>query len=399
MAQLTPFSPSSASSPQAARPHLVLQQLRRSYGHHTVVRDLNLQVARGQFLALLGPSGCGKTTTLRMIAGFEQPDGGSIQLDGRLLANATTSVPPEARGMGMVFQSYALWPHMSVADNVGYALRLRGMRGEDYRRAVNEALEQVELADKSEAMPQQLSGGQKQRVALARCIAAKPQLILLDEPLANLDRHLRRTMEAAFRQLHRHSGATFIYVTHDQGEAMALADEIAVMHAGQLVQRASPQKLYQTPRSTWLARFIGQGSVLRIEAPGNRRSSPPATSGLLQEPAVIHMALRHAHADSLKPQQHILVRPEHVSLQAATPVASATPDAQTAPEAAAPTDAALSGKVLDCVFKGERFEVEVLLQLATPQRLLGYASQHLIAGQAVRVSIRQAWCLLDEPAG
>lgn len=375
MAQLKPTKPLAA----AMKPHLQLKQLRRSYGHQAVVKDLDLQIHEGQFLALLGPSGCGKTTTLRMIAGFEQPDAGSISLDGVLLADATRSVPAEQRGMGMVFQSYALWPHMSVGDNVGYALKLRGVKGQDYLRAIDQALEQVELAEKRDAMPHQLSGGQKQRVALARCIVAQPRVILLDEPLANLDRHLRHTMEGAFRQLHRQSGATFIYVTHDQAEAMALADEIAVMHQGQLVQRASPQQIYRQPRTSWLARFIGQGSVLTMEASGHGPHSGHLVGECITDSGLLHRAIAYALPESRQPQRHILVRPEDVQICAeAAPVG-------------------LPARVSECIFKGERYELKLSLGHAGEQQLMVFSHKPYVLGALVSVEIAQAWTLAASP--
>lgn len=384
MAQLKSMNAFSAMD----KPHLQLKQLRRNYGHQAVVRDLDLQIQQGQFLALLGPSGCGKTTTLRMIAGFEQPDAGSISLDGVLLADAKHSVPAEQRGMGMVFQSYALWPHMTVSDNVGYALKLRGMKGHDYQRAVTHALEQVELAEKRDAMPHQLSGGQKQRVALARCIAAEPRVILLDEPLANLDRHLRHTMETAFRRLHRQSGATFIYVTHDQAEAMALADEIAVMHQGQLVQRGTPQQIYRQPRTSWLARFIGQGSVLTMEAGSAWAHCGSPAGECITDRAQLHRAIRYASPESRKLQRQILVRPEHVR------VGEATESLHEAASAAAPdTAAGLLARVGDCIFKGERYELKLTLSQAGEQQLMVFSHKPFAIGAVVAVEIEQAWTL------
>lgn len=375
------------SSATALQPHLQLKQLRRSYGHQAVVKDLDLQIQQGQFLALLGPSGCGKTTTLRMIAGFEQPDAGSISLDGVLLADASRSVPAEQRGMGMVFQSYALWPHMSVGDNVGYALKLRGFKGQDYLRAIDHALEQVELAEKRDAMPHQLSGGQKQRVALARCIVAQPRVILLDEPLANLDRHLRHTMEVAFRRLHRQSGATFIYVTHDQGEAMALADEIAVLHQGQLVQRATPQQIYRQPRTLWLARFIGQGSVLTMEAGSHCASLAPADGECIKNSALLHRAIAYSRPESRKLQRHILVRPEHVRVR----------EADAAEVLLGQAASGLPARVCDCIFKGERYELKLSLNQAGEQQLMVFSHKPYAIGAKVWVEIEQAWTLASTP--
>ncbi|MDH5858022.1 ABC transporter ATP-binding protein [Lampropedia aestuarii] len=379
MAQLNPYKPPVLGD----KPLLQLKQLRRSYGHQAVVKDLDLQVSQGQFLALLGPSGCGKTTTLRMVAGFEQPDAGSIHLDGVVLANATHSVPAEQRGMGMVFQSYALWPHMTVGDNVGYALKLRGVKGQDYGRAIEQALAQVELAEKRDAMPHELSGGQKQRVALARCIAAEPRVILLDEPLANLDRHLRHTMEDAFRRLHRQSGATLIYVTHDQAEAMALADEVAVMHQGQLVQRGTPQQIYRQPRTPWLARFIGQGSVLKAEACGALANMARTEGQCIADSALLHQAIRWALPDSRKAQRQILVRPEHVRVL------------EPSPHADGPAPDSLAACVVDCVFKGERYQLMLRLAHAAEPHLMVFSHKPHAIGALVGVVIEQAWTLVS----
>jgi iron(III) transport system ATP-binding protein len=211
---------------------LILERLNKVFGEQAVVRDLNLTIPEGAFTALLGPSGCGKTTTLRILAGLEHLSSGRLLLGDRLLADARVHMPPETRDMGMVFQSYALWPHMTVAENVGYPLKLRKVNGAARQKQVMEALDVVELGAYAGRSPQALSGGQRQRVALARCLVSEPEVVLLDEPLANLDRHLRATMEQTFREFHRRTGATFVYVTHDQAEAMALASHIAVMHQG-----------------------------------------------------------------------------------------------------------------------------------------------------------------------
>jgi iron(III) transport system ATP-binding protein len=215
---------------------LILERLNKVFGEQAVVRDLSLTIPEGAFTALLGPSGCGKTTTLRILAGLEHLSSGRLLLGDRLLADSRVHMPPETRDMGMVFQSYALWPHMTVAENVGYPLKLRKVNGAARQKRVMEALDVVELGAYAGRSPQELSGGQRQRVALARCLVSEPEVVLLDEPLANLDRHLRATMEQTFREFHRRTGATFVYVTHDQAEAMALASHIAVMHQGELMQ-------------------------------------------------------------------------------------------------------------------------------------------------------------------
>ncbi|MGK9237188.1 ABC transporter ATP-binding protein [Inquilinus limosus] len=236
----------------------------KRFGHRTAVDGVELQVAQGEFLALLGPSGCGKTTLLRLLAGFDAPDAGTIRIGGRAVAGGGAMVPAEERGIGMVFQSYALWPHMTVRENVGYALRIRRLPAAERTRRTDQALAAVGLSDRAEARPDALSGGQRQRVALARCLAMAPSLVLMDEPLANLDVHLRDALQAEFRRLHRQLGATVVYVTHDQAEAMALADRIAVMDRGRLQQVAPPRRLYAEPATAMVADFVGRGMVVPV---------------------------------------------------------------------------------------------------------------------------------------
>jgi iron(III) transport system ATP-binding protein len=245
-----------------------LQGVSKTFGTTAALRAVDLVVHDGEFLALLGPSGCGKTTLLRLVAGFESPDAGEIRLGDACVAAAGRALPPEARGIGMVFQSYALWPHMTVAGNVGFALRVRRMPAAERRRRVDDALALVGLTGLGDRRPHQLSGGQRQRVALARCLAMRPPLVLLDEPLAALDAHLRAAMQMELKKFHRELGVTFITVTHDQAEAMALADRIAVMDAGQVAQVATPQQLYRQPATAMVARFIGDGMLLPVSVRG-----------------------------------------------------------------------------------------------------------------------------------
>ncbi|MBM3606303.1 MAG: ABC transporter ATP-binding protein [Alphaproteobacteria bacterium] len=242
--------------------------LSKSFNGTSVLSDLTLDLAAGAFLALLGPSGCGKTTLLRLIAGLEHPDSGTLHLGGTAVAAPGTFVPPEQRHLGMVFQSYALWPNMTVAGNVAFALGPRRMTAAKRRDRVAQMLDAVGLAHLADRRPHELSGGQRQRVALARALAPRPQLLLLDEPLANLDAHLRHRMLAEFRRLHAATGTTFILVTHDQDEAMAVASQIAVMNAGRIAQIGTPEELYRRPASQMVARFIGHGTTLpvRVEA-------------------------------------------------------------------------------------------------------------------------------------
>jgi iron(III) transport system ATP-binding protein len=254
---------------------LMLDVVTKRFGAAAPVVDrVSLEVADGEFLAILGPSGCGKTTLLRLIAGFERPSGGTIRLGDRLVADSKIHVPPEDRHVGIVFQSYALWPHMSVGENVGYPLRTRGIKGADYKRQVAAALDAVGLKDVDDRRPASLSGGQRQRVALARCLAMSPDLVLLDEPLANLDVHLKASLLDEFQHFRARTGATMLYITHDQSEAMALADRIAVMAHGRVEQLAAPQTLYRSPATPFVADFIGMGglapAILPVRATGGQ---------------------------------------------------------------------------------------------------------------------------------
>jgi len=233
------------------------------FGATTAVDAVSFHIPTGAFFALLGPSGCGKTTLLRLLAGLERPDAGRIVIGTRTVAEGATFVEPGARGLGMVFQSYALWPHMTVAANVAFGLRMQ--RTPDRARRVAEALEVVGLSHLADRKPHELSGGQRQRVALARSLAVRPALILLDEPLANLDAHLRQSMLAEFRRIHAETGATFVFVTHDQNEAMAVATHVGVMNAGRLEQLDTPEGLFDRPASPMVARFVGHGRTLPVQ--------------------------------------------------------------------------------------------------------------------------------------
>jgi iron(III) transport system ATP-binding protein len=221
------------------------------------VSDLSLDIQDNQFVTLLGPSGCGKTTTLRLIAGFLSPDAGTIHVAGSLVSSATVSVPPEARDMGMVFQNYAVWPHKTVFENVAFGLKLRRVAGAEMRARVANMLALVNLTGLEARYPSELSGGQQQRVALARSLVVEPKTLLLDEPLSNLDAKLRERMRDELKQLQRRTGITFVYVTHDQTEALALSDMIAVIHGGKLQQYGTPEDVYFRPANRLVADFMG----------------------------------------------------------------------------------------------------------------------------------------------
>ena len=233
---------------------LALENLSKTFGTHKAVDGLSVGVDKGEFVALLGPSGCGKTTTLQMIAGFVEPSGGAIRLEGRDLL----AIKPARRGLGIVFQSYALFPHMTVAENVSFGLEMQGVGAAERSKRVAETLELVGLAAFTGRFPRQLSGGQQQRVALARALVIRPQILLLDEPLSNLDAKLREEMQIELRQIQRTVGTTTILVTHDQAEAMALSDRIVVMNHGRAEQIATPHEAYERPATEFVAGFLGR---------------------------------------------------------------------------------------------------------------------------------------------
>ncbi len=238
-----------------------LDGLTKRYGDLTVVNKVDLAIEKGSLVCLLGPSGCGKTTTLRLIAGFVQPTAGEIRVGGRVVSSAKTANPPETRNMSMIFQSYALWPHMTVFENVAYGLRLRRRGEAEMRSKVGRILEATKLDALAARYPGELSGGQQQRVALARALVIEPETLLLDEPLSNLDANLREEMRFEIRRLHDAFRYTTIYVTHDQTEAMTAADTIVVMNQGRVEQAGTPEDIYERPRSRFVAQFIGGTNV------------------------------------------------------------------------------------------------------------------------------------------
>ncbi len=242
-----------------------VEAVSKRYGHVEALRDVSLDFAAGKLTAILGPSGCGKTTLLRAIAGFVTVDGGAVRFDG----DAVTDLPPQQRGTAMVFQSYALWPHMTVFDNVAYGLRLKRVPAEAVRARVQAALELVAIGavdDVARRKPGALSGGQQQRVALARALVVEPRVLLLDEPLSNLDAKVRQRLRVEVRRLQRRVGITAIYVTHDQEEALAIADRVVLMNAGRVVQSGTPEDVYLDPASEFAADFLGVGNEARAEA-------------------------------------------------------------------------------------------------------------------------------------
>ena len=237
---------------------LSLRHISKNFGEGDILSDISLDVHRGEFVTLLGASGCGKTTTLRIISGLETPDEGQVILNGQDM----TALPPESRPVNTVFQSYALFPHMSVEKNVAYGLRVRGADKKTIAARVHDMLELVQMSEYAKRMPAQLSGGQRQRIAIARALAPQPQLLLLDEPLGALDLQLRRQMQLELKRLQKKLGITFIYITHDQEEAVNMSDRIAVMRGGRFEQLGTPEEIYDAPRTRYVAQFIGRSTIL-----------------------------------------------------------------------------------------------------------------------------------------
>lgn len=273
---------------------LTLERLTLAYGDTTAVKDLDLQIGRGELIALLGPSGCGKTTTMRSIAGLLKPKSGAIRLDG----NDITRVAANKRAVGLVFQSYALFPHLTVFENVAFGLRLKRLPKPELEKRVKDGLHSVGLSRFAERRPAELSGGQQQRVALARSMVMEPKVLLLDEPLSNLDARLRLEMRTELQRVQKESGITMIFVTHDQGEALALADRIVVMLDGRIEQIGTPEQIYNAPVSAFVADFVGFENVFAVEN-GKLRTSqglvastgtvPAGTAGLAWRPTAVRL--------------------------------------------------------------------------------------------------------------
>jgi len=328
-----------------------LESIGKRYGTHWAARDVTLRIARGAFYTLLGPSGCGKTTLLRLIAGFARPDTGAIWLDGERI----DPVPPWRRRVGLVFQNYALWPHLSVFENVAFGLREQRVRGGALRERVRAALRQVGLEGFEGRRPSQLSGGQQQRVALARTLVVEPRLLLLDEPLSNLDAQLRAQMRVELARLQQGAGITTIYVTHDQAEALALSTRIAVMAGGTVVQEGTPWEVYHQPRSRFVAEFIGAANILEGVVLDVRAGEAHVHLG---EGRVVRAALpAGVPAPTPAGRAMLCLRPEAVRL---TP--EAVPQGPKAVQsiAAEPAPAnSLRGRVRTAVFEGDRVRYEV----------------------------------------
>jgi spermidine/putrescine transport system ATP-binding protein len=318
---------------------LELRDLTKRYGSTRAVDAVSLAVERGEFLSILGPSGCGKTTTLRMIAGFERPDGGEIILQGVPVG----AVPPYERNVNTVFQSYALFPHMTVFDNVAFGLRMRRVPAAEIAQRVRRMLEIVELPGYEQRFPHQLSGGEQQRIGVARALVNEPTVLLLDEPLGALDLKVRKRMQLELKRIHREVGITFIYVTHDQEEALVLSDRVAVMHRGRIEQVDTTFNIYEHPRTMFVADFIGESNTLRGELVGREDGLAVRCAG----GAVVRSRGEDAVPVPVGAPVHVVVRPEKIALE---------PPGQGRRE-----DNRLSGVVREVVFQGTsvRYVVDI----------------------------------------
>jgi spermidine/putrescine transport system ATP-binding protein len=330
-----------------AAPSVSLRGVTKRFGDFAAVRDMDLDIPRGQFFTMLGPSGCGKTTTLRMIAGFEEPSEGAVWLDGE----DVTGLPPFRRATNTVFQSYALFPHLNVERNVAFGLERKHLKKDEIRRRVGEELERVGLAREANRRPRQLSGGQQQRVALARALVNRPAVLLLDEPLGALDLKLRKQLQVELKRIQQDVGITFVYVTHDQEEALTMSDRIAVMNRGVVEQMDEPEEIYERPRTTFVAGFIGVSNLM----PGQVVSTG-ADSAELRLDAGVTVRTEAAGA-SVGERAHAVVRPEKLQLAAAN---GASPDGRPS----------VDGQVESSLYLGTATQVIVRLQDDTRMTVL-----------------------------
>lgn len=343
---------------------LLLTGIHKSYGKVAAVKDLDLHVGGGELVALLGPSGCGKTTTLRIVAGFEQPDTGTVEIDGEEIS----SLPPHKRHLGMVFQNYSLFPHRTVAENIGFGLRMAGMAKSARDERINTMLDLVHLQGRGDVFPAKLSGGQQQRVALARSLVVNPKVLLLDEPLGALDKSLRESMQFEIRGMQQRLGITALLVTHDQEEAMSMADKVAVMNGGRILQIGAPADIYDRPKSRFVAEFLGTSNI--FEGRASDDGSALVVSGP-HGPFSLTLPQPQAHGQPFL----LSVRPERMTL---TP--GETSDGR---------GSGFAGRVVGAVFRGNyaAYQVDVpalgreLFVYRQADGPLGSTTYHL--GQAV----------------
>lgn len=347
-----------------------LTSVRKSFGAHFALDGVSLAIEDGEFFVVLGPSGCGKSTLLRSIAGLEMIDSGEITLSGRPVAGQGRHEPPEKRDVGVVFQSYALWPHMTVRGNVAFPMEAAGHSRSEIEARVAECLAMVEMSAYAGRKPAALSGGQRQRVALARCLAQGAGTILMDEPLANLDPHLRGAMEGELAEFHRKSGSTTLFITHDQREAMALADRMALMWDGRILQADRPDVLYARPASERVAGFIGRSSIVDVTVTGARAGSAEIVFGGFRTEVAAAAGVRPGPA-------RLVVRPEYL--------------------VAAGAETGFAATVRRIVYRGGFYEADVVTEPGG-QTLLVNLPQGARPGERVHLRLGAGWVLPQDPA-
>lgn len=320
-----------------SNPLIELKQIYKSYGATEVLSNLSLSVLSGEFLTLLGPSGCGKTTLLRLLSGFETPSSGQIFIHGQCINH----LPPQKRNVHTVFQSYALFPHLSVSENVAFALRCKKMSEHEIQRRVDEALQLVHLEHYGKRSIRQLSGGQQQRVAIARAIINRPQVLLLDEPLSSLDYRLRKAMQYELKQLQKTLNMTFIFVTHDQEEALSMSDRIVIFNHGHIEQIGTPRAVYETPATLHVATFIGEANIFEVEIQSatNHRLSIEIESTAFQCKNTGHFRVGD--------KAHLMIRPEDIRVWGSTEITD--------------HESMLPGQIIDIIYKGSTVDLKVKL--------------------------------------
>ena len=334
-----------------------LKNIVKAFEEVVAVNDFSEEIHDGEFVTLLGPSGCGKTTILRMVAGFEKPTSGEIYFDDQLISGGKTFLPPEKRGISMVFQNYAVWPHMTVFDNVAYPLTIHRIPKDELKTKVEHALKLMHLENYADRLPGQMSGGQQQRVALARALVAEPKLLLLDEPLSNLDAKLRESMRFEIKRLQKELGITVIYVTHDQTEAMAMSDRIFVMNRGILQQAGTPAEIYNSPVNPFVADFLGKVDFFKGEAENGRIVLPEMGSQTL------------AYTGDKTGHVYVAIRPENIKLA---------------------EDGILSGTLEQQYYLGDVDDCRIRIGDALVRVITdGYAWHTLQECQSVRLNVRE----------
>jgi iron(III) transport system ATP-binding protein len=360
---------------------VALRGLTKKFTGAAAVDEFNLEIGDGEFVSLLGPSGCGKTTTLRLLAGFLQPDAGEIRVDGKVVSSASDLVPPERRNMSMIFQSYAVWPHMTVGQNVAYGLKFKKLSRQEIDAKVTKLLDVVHLAELKDRYSAELSGGQQQRVALARALVVEPQILLMDEPLSNLDANLREEMRFEIRRLHEEFKITTVYVTHDQAEAMATSDRVAVLDHGRLVQVGRPAEIFDRPKTRFVAEFVGKANILAGRMSGD---------GHLHVGDGVKIRLNGAAVPALSGEVLICLRPHNIKLVA---------DPAAARDLAGQGYNLFSGTIRRSIYFGDAVDYTIELASRATLRVIAPPSQRFDSGQAIHAAAHPDHCVVVRDDG